>query len=215
MTLDRLRAGAYVTDFPELYALRKVIENSPSHQQQNVFDHEMAVYESLETSLTGSALPEEAKGKWLAYLAQLVTTLTKAEVLKIAALCHDLAKSETAIQHSDGTVTCPGHEHLGAVRAVQIAERFGASQVESERVSRIVLHHGFIAQVLELIVAHGQAEHFWIVFTEAVGDVWPELLLLMHADLHGSDLGKANPELLAVYLKQLGEWMTQKAVFLK
>lgn len=49
-------------------------------------------------------------------------------------------------------------------------------------------YHGFTAQLLDLILANGDKEKYLNIFKETVDDISLELLLLMHADLLGSDL---------------------------
>ena len=194
ITAAKLRSNEYAETFPEYYALRTVTENGPWHDHQNVFDHVVAVFTELEKVLSLDFLTQEQKAKITQYLQERIDTHTKQELLMVATLLHDIAKKDTLVMDKNGGSRCPGHELLGAGQVKKFSERFGLSAAEEKRVERIVRWHGFISDVLTLILSNGQMEKYVDLFRETVGDVEIELLLLMYADLHGCDLQKSAPE---------------------
>jgi hypothetical protein len=110
----------------------------------------------------------------------------------VATLLHDIAKVDTLITRPDGTAGCPGHELIAASRVGLFADRFGLDYVDEEYVERIIRYHGFISDILTLIIANGATEKYLHILKETVGDVVLELILLMQADLLGSDLQQAD-----------------------
>ena len=118
--------------------------------------------------------------------------MSRKEVLIVATLLHDIAKTETLVKSPDGTARCPGHELIGAGMVGKFTERFGLGKQDEEYVERIVRYHGLISDFLTLIISNGKRERYLEIFRETVGDVGIELVILMKADLLGSDLEKGN-----------------------
>jgi len=188
ITSESLKEKAYLDVFPEYYNLAKVTENSLWHNNQNVLDHVIGVFEGLEKVLKFESVPDLHRDLVERYLSEVLGNKTRREILIVATLLHDIGKAETLMQRPDGTAGCPGHELVGAAQVKNFAERFGLDSQAESYVERIVRYHGFIYQILELIVANGQKNKYLVIFKETVGDVALELVLLMRADLFGSDL---------------------------
>lgn len=127
------------------------------------------------------------------YLAEKIEHRSRLEILKVATLLHDIAKNDTLVTHADGTSGCPGHELIGAARVKLFSDRFDLGLRDAEYVERIVRYHGFISEILNLILSTEEEERYLKLFMETVGDVAIELVLLMHADLLGCDLAKNDP----------------------
>lgn len=181
-----LKKRKYAHILPEYYALAALTENSGAwHVHQNVLTHVIGVFEGLETILKSGG-----HKKYETYLSERIEKKSRKEILIAAALLHDIAKNDTLITRPDGTTNCPGHELVGAGRVNLFAKRFGLGKKDEAYVERIVRYHGFISQILTLIVANGHKEKYARIFQETVGDVAFELTFLMHADLLGSDIQK-------------------------
>jgi hypothetical protein len=176
VTGAELTAGEYLDILPEFYQLKTVVENNPWHDHQTVFDHVIKVYMELEKLLVKVDMSPERK-----------------RLLRIATLLHDIAKPDTLVTDKAGMARCPGHELMGASRVKNFAGRFGLNESETKTVEKIVLYHGFISDMITLSMTNGKVNKYRKIFREVVGEVAEELLLLMHADLLGSDLAKTQP----------------------
>ena len=184
ITAKKLKTREYEAIFPEYYALEAIVENGHWHQRQNVLDHVIGVFAGLETILASTSFGS--------YLEETIGTKSRRELLVVATLLHDIAKVDTLVKKEDGAAGCPGHELIGAARVSQFSARFGLDAVAESYVERIVRYHGFISEILSLIISTGQKEKYLNLFFTTVGDVAIELTLLMHADLLGSDLMKSD-----------------------
>lgn len=194
VTSQKLRAKEYLDQFPEYYQLETIEENSMWHDHQNVLDHVIGVYEGLEKVLTLDSLPAEQKSFVTQYLAQQISNHNRLDLLKVATLLHDIAKVDTLVIDQNGTARCPGHELIAAGRVKKFADRFNLDTEDEKYVERMVRYHGLISEFLNLILANNQREKYLKMYQETVGDIAIELVLLMKADLMGSDLQKDDPQ---------------------
>lgn len=191
ITPKDLRAGKYQSELPELYNLKGVVENSLWHTQQTVFDHSVRVFEELTTALRLQFIKPPQRDRWNKYLNSSVGNKQRRALLKIAALLHDLGKMDVNVKRDDGTVVCPGHELVGAQGVKIFRERFGLTQPEEELVTRLVLYHGFVSEIINYILVSGQKSRYLEIYKKTVGNGARELVLFLYADIKGSDL-KAN-----------------------
>lgn len=192
ITSKALREKKFSRIFPEFYNQANVIENNLWHNNQSVFDHVIGVYEGLETLLQFKELDPPQKTFLTKYLSDLLKNSSRRDILKVATLLHDIAKTDTLIISADGTTRCSGHELIAAERVKRFSVRFNLDKQDEQYVQRIVRYHGLISDFLNLIIVNGNKEKYLRIFKETVGDVAIELVLLMHADLLGSDLKKRD-----------------------
>lgn len=203
---DSLEKKEYIETLPEYYALAAVTENGSWHNHQNTLHHVTSVFKNLELLLRFENKTDRQKKSVKAYLSTMVGTKTRKEILIVATLLHDIGKVDTLLQRLDGSSSCPGHELVGAARVKNFTSRFGLNDRDESYVERIVRYHGFIYQTMELIDANGKKDKYFAIFTDTVGDIALELVLLMHADLLGSDLKTLNKKGFD-FRVQLLEWM--------
>lgn len=189
VTSQALKNREYESVFPEYYDLENYTENNLWHDNQTVLDHVIAVFEGIETVLRFEDLTAEELKKVKDYLSEKKDVHTREELMKIASLLHDIAKSKVMIE-VDGIVTCPGHELIGASMVKDFADRFGLNEQEELMVEKLVRYHGLIAEMLNYIVITKDREKYLEIFVDAVGDISLELVLMMHSDILGSDLEK-------------------------
>jgi len=208
ITSESLKEKKYLASFPEYYELASVTENSVWHNNQNVLDHVIAVYAGLETVLEFTDLEIDQKDVLKKYLSEVIGNKTRQNILKVATLLHDIAKTDVLVKKPDGTAGCPGHEFIAAGRVKNFAERFDLDSKAESNVERIVRYHGFISEILNLMIANQDKEKYLRIFNEAVNDVTIELTLLMHADLLGCDLEKGDKKGYDDRIALL-EWMLQ------
>lgn len=192
VTSKLLEDKNYLASFPEYYALASVTENNLWHNNQNVLSHVIGVFAGLETVLDFNDLKSD-KRNWLGkYLSKVVGNQTRQNTLKVATLLHDIAKADVLVKKIDGITGCPGHELIAAGRVKSFAQRFNLNKKAESYAERIVRYHGFISEILNLMIANQDKEKYFQIFKETVGDVAIELILLMHADLLGCDLEKGD-----------------------
>lgn len=190
ITSKSLREREYINVFPEYYNLEKTIENNLWHNNQNVLDHVISVFAELENILKFKNLNSAKKSILKKYLSDKIEKRSRKEILIIATLLHDIAKTDTLVKLPDGTAYCPGHDLLGAKKVSLFSDRFDLGKKDEKYVKRIIKYHYYISEILNSIINEGNKENHLKIFKDTVGDIAIELVLLMQADLLGSDLSK-------------------------
>jgi len=139
---------------PEVTACRGVTQ--PKEHYWDVFDHLIETVVALDFMLSEE---EPAGGRehafwhdlweqlaWLPgsrehFREELVGGRSRAAVLKLAGLLHDIAKPETKAPDRTGRIRFLGHVDLGAEKAASIMQRLRFSNVETRLVATIVESH--------------------------------------------------------------------------
>lgn len=206
---DGLKKGFYLRIIPEYYKLRDFTENNSWHNKQNVFDHCISVFENMERLFNYKIFTETEKSKFDKYLQTKVGNVSRKEILILSVLLHDISKSETLIKCEDGTTKCPGHEIASAGMVSLFSKRFGINHISENHIKNIVGYHGFISDILGLMISKNDKNKYFDIFTKTVGDVALELTILMYADDMGSDLSKNNHKLFETRM-ELIKWMFSK-----
>jgi poly(A) polymerase len=182
---------------PELTFGKGVTQPGEWHYY-DVFEHNMHALESID-ELLALARSEESGPQgaelwrtfaWCepeirAHLAeQLSEGRTRASLLKLAAVLHDVAKPQTRTVTPDGKAHFYGHADEGAKIAARIMRRERFSSSEVRYVSRLIAEHlrpVQLAQVGEVPTRRA----LWR-FYRALGDGVPGVLLLSLADASAS-----------------------------
>jgi poly(A) polymerase/tRNA nucleotidyltransferase (CCA-adding enzyme) len=104
---------------------------------------------------------------------------SRAALLKLAALLHDIAKPQTAEHHPDGTVSFYGHQELGAATAGAIARRLKLSRADIAYLCAVIREHMRPGQLRtsEVITLRAVARFF-----RDLGDAGPDVLVHELAD---------------------------------
>ncbi|MGA2286647.1 MAG: HD domain-containing protein [Dehalococcoidia bacterium] len=139
---------------PEVTACRGVTQ--PKEHYWDVFDHLIETVVALDFMLSeeapaGSREHAFWRELWeqLAWLPgsrehfreELVEGRSRAALLKLAGLLHDIAKPETKAPDRTGRIRFLGHVDLGAEKAASIMQRLRFSNVETRLVATIVESH--------------------------------------------------------------------------
>lgn len=201
-----LKERKYADVFPEYYELKKIVENNLWHNNQNVLDHVTRVFEELESILKFDSLSSDQKNFLQKYLSVTVGKRTRNEILIVATLLHDIAKTDTFIKQADGTAYCPGHDLLGSEKVKLFSDRFDLGKNDEEKVKRIIKYHYYTSEIINSMIIKGNEEKYLKEFINTVGDIAIELILLMQADLFGSDLEKNDKKSFDDSVRLL-EWM--------
>lgn len=168
-------------ELPEIYELKETVENNPWHNDDIVFDHVMAVMDSLESIRLGS--------KASFYLNQHIDEHTRKEILFLAALYHDIAKKETIVKEEDST-SCLQHELAGSKKVLPLLDKFGLSDNEKGAVSKIIKYHGELHKILD--PKNDNIFQLLEIFKKNLHDIFLELVLLGMADTMASHLRQNN-----------------------
>ncbi|MBW2624451.1 MAG: HD domain-containing protein, partial [Deltaproteobacteria bacterium] len=131
-----LDSGLLLALMPELEPLQGCGQNYYHHL--DVLDHSLLALSSLEQIMAepGAYFPEHT-AKIQAYLSEN----SRAALLKIIALLHDLGKPRTRSEDEDGRLRFFGHEEVGEEMAARIASRFRLANHEKGFICFIIRHH--------------------------------------------------------------------------
>jgi putative nucleotidyltransferase with HDIG domain len=173
--MDRLGlAGAL---FPESSAMRATAQSEP--HRFDVWEHSLRAVEAADMILSDVDRLAPAGLTLRPHLASAVGDgLTRHEVLKLAALLHDVAKPETKTV-TEGRIRFIGHDVLGAERAREVAQRLRLSSRAADVLARLVAHHLRPMHLGHAIELTRRARHR---FFRDLGDEARDLLLLALAD---------------------------------
>jgi poly(A) polymerase len=193
-TLDRL--GVLPVLLPESGAMRATAQPLPHHF--DVWEHSLRAVDGVDVLLAdldalapwGRALREHLDG-------ELGGGLTRREVLKLAALLHDVSKPETRTVDG-GRVRFVGHDAVGAGRARVIAERLRLPRRATQVLERLVAAH---LRPMHLAQAGVITRRARFRFFRDLGDEARDVLMLSLAD--AAALTGASP--LAVWAGAGGE----------
>ena len=202
-----IKSGRLVKLIPEFYELKKVVENSPWHNKESVFDHTLSVLDNLEKII------RSLRKKIKQTLNKTVDKNSRKSLLCIAALLHDIGKKETITDLGGGVRGCPGHERKGAQKTKKILKRFNLSPKEFKIITDIVRNHGVIHDIIglghkyfqkgvgkERSLTHAVTglenkdfQKEYENLKKKFSNIYLELILLAFADTIGSYLKKTKP----------------------
>lgn len=154
---------------------------------QNAYHHRDVLGHTLEVVQHGAALAADPapvfRGQAAGVAAELAQPsadgLTRAGVLALACLLHDMAKPATRGELPDGRVTFIGHDRVGAAQAEDLLTRLRCAGRIRETVARCIREHlrlGFMVHRQPLSVR--QVDRY----LRATEPAEPELLVLSAAD---------------------------------
>lgn len=201
ITAQKLIKGSYQKELPEFYNLKNYIENSLWHLNQSVFDHVVAVYSKAENIISNKSNNIDN------YLSKHLGNQTRKAIYLLSVLLHDNAKDVTLVMSETGIAGCPGHELIGATRVWDYQARFKFDSDAMEAVERIVRYHGLISEVINQSLVTHETKKYFRLLQETVGNVLGELILLMYADLLGSDLEKSDKKAFDERIKVLNTFL--------
>ena len=167
------KSGIIEILFPELEPMKRKRQGAYHHL--DVWGHTLATCRALDGSLRRLRASEP-----VAYLGEeLSSGRNRGELLKLAALLHDIGKPKT-YRRVRGKITFYGHDREGARICQSIAERLKLSREEQRMLRKVVFMHlrpGFMATV-PVLSARAEFRFFRDAGAEA-----PAILLLSAADL--------------------------------
>ncbi|MSQ24977.1 MAG: CCA tRNA nucleotidyltransferase [Dehalococcoidia bacterium] len=182
--LDRL--GLLMMIVPEMEAARGC--GQPKEHQWDVLEHTMEVVAAVERVLRQKGPPPEGTPwdeAWAAYFDEETSGgRTRATLLKLAALLHDVSKPETKTVEANGRIRFFGHPDTGAQRTEAILKRLRCSNLETRLAAAMVREHlrpGLLAREPE-----GPTRRAVHRFLRDAGDAAADTLFLSFADYMGA-----------------------------
>jgi putative nucleotidyltransferase with HDIG domain len=176
--LDAL--GALDVLLPESRAMRATPQPLPHHF--DVWEHSLRAVEAADRLVAEAARVSDWGGEVAArFREDLGDGLTRAAMLRLAALLHDVAKPETRAEVDD-RVRFIGHDVAGAARVAGIGERWRLSRRAIAVLERLVRHH---LRPMHLALAGPITRRARHRFFRDLGEDAPDLLLLALADAAG------------------------------
>jgi poly(A) polymerase/tRNA nucleotidyltransferase (CCA-adding enzyme) len=173
--LDRL--GVLAVLLPESRAMRDTAQPLPHHF--DVWEHSLRAVEGVDTLLADLDALAPWGGPLREHLDEpLGGGLKRREVLKLAALLHDVSKPETRSLDGD-RVRFIGHDAVGAGRTRAIAERLRLPRRVGQVLERLVAAH---LRPMHLAQAGAISRRARFRFFRDLGDEAHDVLLLSLAD---------------------------------
>lgn len=197
ITPESIRANEHLEFIPELYELKDIIENNAGHINQNVLDHVILVYESLIRFLKIPSISTDKRESLSNYLDTKLDKKNFEDLLKIATLLHDIAKTKTCT-YKNGNSSNPSHEILGAEMSKSFFSRFDLSEKEGNYIYKIIQFHGFAWDIVNHIHRTNDFEYYCRMYKQITLDTALPTSILLLADFHGSDLNKNEPDSFAI-----------------
>jgi putative nucleotidyltransferase with HDIG domain len=168
---------------PETVAMHAATQSAP--HRFTVWEHSLRALEAVEALLADLRLLAPHDGRVAAHLTEpLGSGLTRREVLKLAALLHDVAKPETRSVDPDGRVRFTGHDRLGAEHAARIAARLRWPGRAAGVLERLVRQH---LRPMHLGMLDAISRRARYRFFRDVADEVPDLVCLTIADAAATD----------------------------
>ncbi|MBI2304724.1 MAG: CCA tRNA nucleotidyltransferase [Chloroflexi bacterium] len=184
--------------FPELDQARGV--SQPKEHFWDVYHHSLETVASVEGILAavrgegGQTMPHQAlRQPWPEELnaclsEEVGTDCSRAAILKLTALLHDIAKPDTRTVEPGGRIRFLGHADVGAQMALFILERLRFSLKERQVVARMIQHHLRPAQLARIHPPSRRAIYRYFRDTEEVGVTTLLLSLADHWATRGPQL---------------------------
>jgi putative nucleotidyltransferase with HDIG domain len=200
LALDRAYEGVRLLDgmalldvlFPELALGRGVAQPEKFHAY-DVFEHNLRAVDALDAML--GAVPGDppwlreevwASFGWCErelrdyFAEEMGDGHTRAALLKLTALLHDVAKPQTRRAGDDGRIRFFGHSELGAAIARRRLQALRFSSRETQFVTRLIEEH--LRPVQLAPVGERPTRRALYRFYKALGDAVPAVLFLALAD---------------------------------
>lgn len=175
--------SALLALLPEIAPMRAA-QQSPPHRF-TVWEHSLRALEAADLLLADLGVLAPHAARVAGHLAEpLGSGLSRREVLKLAALLHDVAKPETRSVDPDGRVRFTGHDRLGAEQAAAIASRLRWPGRAVQVLERLVRQH---LRPMHLGMLDAVSRRARYRFFRDLGDEVPELICLTIADAAGTD----------------------------
>ncbi|MBI4242030.1 MAG: HD domain-containing protein [Candidatus Rokubacteria bacterium] len=173
--LDQL--GLLEAVLPEIGPMKRAAQPTP--HRFSVWEHSLRAVDAVDRLLADLDELAPHADELTAHLGEaLGDGLTRREVLKLAALLHDVAKPRCR-QVVDGRIRFIGHDAVGADMARAIAQRLRLSSAATAVLERLVRHHLRLMHLAQVAEVSRRARYR---FFRDLGVEAQDLLLLTLAD---------------------------------
>lgn len=170
---------------------------------EDVWHHSLRTFHCLELLLQELPLVHPAGEQIINALAH--KQRNRVEILKLAALLHDVGKPDTAYIQSNGRISFHGHPEAGLPYVKALTQRLRLANEESRLLESLVLHH---MEPLELFIAKQRSNLSLYRFFRKLGTDTLDILLLSLADLTATYTAGERLSELASYRKFIFSLLT-------
>jgi len=201
--------GLLLEIFPELAVGAGMLQ--PASHHLDVLEHNLAALCRMEELLRDSS-PFFPSGQ--AEFAEYLALPGRRELLKWAALFHDLGKPATLAHKADGRATFHNHDQVGAKIFTELARRLRWSRERSAVVARLIELHMYPFHLNNALQKTGISPRACLRLVKAAGVELPGLFLLAMADSLAADgvLKPAGMEESLAHLRQRIEEVNRESV---
>lgn len=190
ISVKNLIGDKIISDLPEFYELKKVVENNIWHNE-SVFNHTIKILSLYESALFDKTDNDFLSRSLKKILSEKIDSVSKIDLFKLVILFHDISKIDTIILDRFGLTCCPEHEEAGCLKTKFILDRFALSDCCKEYILTIIKYHGIPHVILDNIK---EAESLLKERSKIFFGIYPDLLLFCLLDTMGSHLKITDPE---------------------
>lgn len=141
-----------IINSPLFLKLKTVIENSPWHDHEAVYDHLIKTHKIAEEQINGGFITnEEARKLFLDFTNESIDGVKRKDLMLITALIHDIGKilyykendKEQPLRHEnlEGITRMPGHEYYGSTIVSELLKDTGLTKENIEKIANVVRLH--------------------------------------------------------------------------
>ncbi|WP_273484945.1 CCA tRNA nucleotidyltransferase [Desulforamulus ruminis] len=185
------------------------------YHTENVWRHCLRTLECLEQVLQELPLWLE-EGQEIVHFLQkpLAGERNRLQVLKLAALIHDIGKPDTACLHKDGGISFHGHPEAGLPYAADLAGRLKWSNAEKQYLLSLILYH---MRPLQLYAQQNVSNLALYRLGQTLGENGPDVFILSLADVTATHTAGERLGELATYrnfiLGLIGRYNREKNLY--
>ena len=195
ITPTDLKKRHYEKEIPEIYQLENYVEENSWHRGSDVLSHTIQVLDNLDKILEFEEFDEALKTHFNTILAKRIGDINRSELLRVAALYHDIGKPTCHIPSADGGTYSPTHAQLGSVLTKNYIQKFDFNLPQIRHIQKIVEYHDFIIDIQNHVIKKAAKKNFFYnLYLQITKEIQPELSLLYLADLRASDLFEEKPK---------------------
>ena len=137
---------ANLSQILDITMLENTIENNDWHLSQSVLDHTLKVFKHLENifqlEFPYSSNLNPHKDLFINYMVSKVNNKhSRLNLLKFAALLHDIGKPDTIVINNNGITSCPNHAIISADMFRKLSDQFDIDSIEKDYILQIIKKH--------------------------------------------------------------------------
>ncbi len=196
-SVDGLIERLYQTE--EVVALASIQDRNKFHTEDNVLEHTRSVEANIQKALTFDFVRDDAaRSRLNDYVSERVGNFTRAELLRVSGVLHDVGKAMTYVTE-DGTTTpvmmikdngdntSPKHAEVGAEAANNVLSTMsGMTEADVSYVVNVVGNHMKVFSLHDALAQTKKKDKIFGKVVGKLGDSYIDVLIHTRADLQSS-----------------------------